>query len=160
MSNAFTAGRIKNFIENWRNITSDRNILDCVQHLHIEFISGVNPVNHICFQNNFNEEEIKIVDQEIQKLIQIKNIIEVDHHPDEFISPIFLLKKKNGEYRMILNLKELNKSIVYHHFKMDTFEAALKLVNPNTFFASVDLRHAYYSVPIAEEHQIKLRFEH
>ena len=61
---------------------------------------------------------------------------------------------------MILNLKELNKSIVYHHFKMDTFEAALKLVKPNTFFASVDLRHAYYSVPIAEEHQIKLRFEH
>ena len=60
----------------------------------------------------------------------MKVIKVVQHHPNEFISPIFLVKKKNGEYRMILNLKELNESIVYHHFKMDTFESALKLIRP------------------------------
>jgi len=41
---------------------------------------------------------------------------------------------------------------------MDTFETALRLINKNTFMASVDLRHAYYSVPIALEHQTFLRF--
>ena len=82
----------------------------------------------------------------------------VDHHPEEFISPIFIVPKKDGEYRMILNLKDLNEYIEYHHFKMDTFESVIKLVKPNCFFASVDLRHAYYSVPIAPEHRIKLRF--
>ena len=89
----------------------------------------------------------------------MKVIIEVEHESDEFISPIFVVPKKNGEYRMILNLKKLNENIVYHHFKMDTFESSLKLIKPGCFMASVDLRHAYYSIPIAKEHQVKLRFE-
>jgi len=54
---------------------------------------------------------------------------------------------------MILNLKKLNESVEYHHFKMDTLESALNLIKPNSFCASVDLRHAYYSVPIAEQYQ-------
>ena len=83
---------------------------------------------------------------------------EVEHHPDEFLSPIFLVPKKDGEYRMILNLKTLNESITYHHFKMDTFEIALKLIKPNCYMASVDLRHAYYSINVAESQQVKLRF--
>ncbi|VDI55641.1 Hypothetical predicted protein [Mytilus galloprovincialis] len=41
---------------------------------------------------------------------------------------------------------------------MDTFESAIKLVTSKSFMASIDLRHAYYSVPIAEEHQKFLRF--
>ena len=83
---------------------------------------------------------------------------EVEHHPDEFLSPIFLVPKKDGEYRMILHLKNLNESITYHHFKMDTFEIALKLIKPNCYMASADLRHAYYSINMAESQQVKLRF--
>jgi len=43
---------------------------------------------------------------------------------------------------------------------MDTFETVLKLVKPGMYFASTDIRHGYYSVPIAEEDQVKLRFNH
>ena len=89
----------------------------------------------------------------------MKVIKEVEHTPGEYISPIFIVPKKNGEYRMILNLKQLNENIVYHHFKMETFESALKLVKKNCYFASVDLRHAYYSVPLSEEVQKKFRFQ-
>ncbi|WAR19957.1 YG31B-like protein [Mya arenaria] len=87
-------------------------------------------------------------------------IEEVCHHPNEYISPIFVIPKRSGEYRMILNLKNLNKYVEYHHFKMDTFESALKLVKTNMFFASTDIRHGYYSLPIAVEDQVKLRFIH
>jgi len=41
---------------------------------------------------------------------------------------------------------------------MDTFERAIKLLKKYCFMASLDLRHAYYSVPIAEEHRKYLRF--
>lgn len=67
-------------------------------------------------------------------------------------------KKDFDEQRVILNLKELNKFIAYHHFKMKTFEAALTLVNTNSMMASVDLRHAYYSVIIHEQDRKFLRF--
>lgn len=58
-------------------------------------------------------------------------------------------KKDSNEQRVIL--KELNKFINYHHFKMETFEAAFKLVKPNSMMASVDLRQAYYYVRIHEQ---------
>ena len=71
--------------------------------------------------NNFSYEEDFIVDQEIEKLLEMKVIKGVEHHPNEFISPTVLVPKNNGEYRLILYLKELNTSTVYHHFKMGDF---------------------------------------
>ena len=57
------------------------------------------------------------MEQELQKLQEQKVIKEVSHVPNEFLSPIFVVPKKTpGEYRLILNLKELNKYIEYHHF--------------------------------------------
>ena len=38
-----------------------------------------------------------------------------------------------------------------HHFKMDTIQTGLKLMRPRCFMASVDLKDAYYSVPVAKE---------
>ena len=147
-------------MENWRKITQDETILDLVQHCHIEFCEEQSPVQIHCKKNNFSKEEDFIVDSEIQELLKMNDIKEVDHDPYEYISPIFLVGKKNCEYRMILNLKELNKSIVYYHFKMDSFESALKSMKKNCFMASIDLRHAYYSVHnIAETDQKKLRFQ-
>ena len=64
----------------------------------------------------------------------MKVIKGVDHTPGEYLSPIFIVPEKNGEYRMIINLKELNENIVYHHFKMESFESALKVVKKNWFF--------------------------
>ena len=71
----------------------------------------------------------------------------------QYLSPIFMRPKKNGEYRLILNLQKLSKSVEYHHFKMDTFENAIKIIPKNCSMAFIDLRHAYYSVPVATEHQ-------
>ena len=59
---------------------------------------------------------------------------------------------------MILNLKALNKSIVYHHFKMDTLGSVLRLICPNCFMATIDHKDAYYSVPVSEKHQKYLKF--
>ena len=41
---------------------------------------------------------------------------------------------------------------------MDTFTEVVKLVYENCFFASIDLKHAYYSVPIAKIHRDWFRF--
>ena len=60
---------------------------------------------------------------------------------------------------MILNLKPLSRFVDYHHFKMDTFRIALKLIRPGCFMASVDLKDAYYSTPIEEEDRKLLIFQ-
>ena len=87
-------------------------------------------------------------------MLNMHVIKEVEFEQDQFLSPIFTVTKKNTtEHRMILNLKELNQHIQYYHFKMETLESAIKLIKPNVFMASVDLRYAYYSVHIHEHDQ-------
>lgn len=129
-----------------------------VQHFHIEFINDVLPVQSSYISHRFNQKEKAIIDKEISKLLKLKVIEKVQYDDGQFISPIFLRLKKNGEYRLILNLKKLNEFIPYHHFKMETFEVALSMVTRNMYMCTLDLRHAYYSVPIAIEHQKYLRF--
>ena len=63
--------------------------------------------------------------------IMIRN---AHHSNKEYIFPIFVRPKKDNRWRMILNLKELNKNIEYFHFKMETLKNTLALVKPNCFF--------------------------
>ena len=76
----------------------------------------------------------------------------------EFISTISIRPKKDGTYRLILNLKNLNDHVEYHHFKMDTLQSVIQLMKQNCYMASVDLRDAYYSDSIDEEYRKFLRF--
>lgn len=59
---------------------------------------------------------------------------------------------------MILNLRAFNEFVQYHHFKMDTLEMAVKMMKPGCFMASIDLKDAYYTVPISHAHQKYLKF--
>ena len=106
----------------------------------------------------FNSKEKAIVYEEVNKLLNKGVIQESFNERNEFISPIFLRPKPDGSYRTILNLKTFNEFVEYHHFKMDTLESAIRLVKPNCYMASIDLKDAYYTVAIAEEHQKYLKF--
>ena len=81
-----------------------------------------------------------------------------EHETCEFISTIFVRPKADGSFRLILNLKRLNEHIVYHHFKMESLKSVIQLMEKDCFMASVDLRDAYYSVPMSVHAQKYLKF--
>ena len=103
-------------------------------------------------------EDTIVVDNELKKLIEKGVIRECQDSEVLFLSNIFLRPKRNGQFRIILNLKELNKGIEYKKLKMETLESIIRLIRPNNYMASLDLSGAYCSVPIAEEHQGYLCF--
>lgn len=86
-----------------------------------------------------NSEVEAVFDLQIQDFLSRGVIVETHHEPTEFIAPVFLRKKKSGSFRMILNLKEFNRFIVYHHFKMDNIESCIHLMKPGCFMSSIDL---------------------
>ena len=145
-------------MDNWKLITSDTIILEVVNGYSIEFESKP-------FQNTvpkpikFNKNDAAIIDAEISDLLA-KKIIErvTTFDEDEFISNIFVRPKKNGKFRVIINLKHLNELIEYNHFKMETFSAAIALVTKDCYFGSIDLQDAYYSCSITENDRKYLRF--
>ena len=59
----------------------------------------------------------------------------------------------------ILNLKKFNESVTYHHFKMDSLCTITKLIAQNCFMSSIDMKDAYYSIPIRYSDRKFLRFQ-
>ncbi|XP_073237618.1 uncharacterized protein [Porites lutea] len=159
MVNIFRAGQLREHVSAWESLTSDSFILDAIKHYHIEFESAVpcqaQEPRHI--YSSLSDKEV--IDGEISKLL-LKGVIKrTCHTGNRFVSNVFVRPKKDGTYRMILNLKSLNEFVVYQHFKIDNILTALKLMRPKCFMASVDLKDAYYSVPIASEDRKFLKFE-
>ena len=77
----------------------------------------------------------------------------------DFFSSVLLRVKKDGSYRMILNLKKLNKFIDSKYFKVESLQNALHKVKSGIYMASVDdLKDSYYSVSIYEKCQKYLKF--
>ena len=109
------------------------------------------------FRVTYNTKENDI-SQEINKLLKKKVIVQTIAEKGDFFSPVFLPAKKDESYRMILNLKKLNKYIDSKHFKMESLQNVLHMIKSGVWMASVDLQDAYYSVPIHEEYQKKLKF--
>ena len=88
-----------------------------------------------------------------------KVIKQVTSVQNEVISNVFVRQKKDGNYRMILNLKNFNQCIEKVHFKMESLKDAISLMKPGCFFASLDLKDAYCSVKIAPEFTKYFRFK-
>ena len=153
------AGRLKYFLTHWERLTSDPDILEFVKGVKIEFQNDEVPNQTVCRTCNFNKQEQAIVELEIQKLLE-KGVITPSAHEDgEFISTIFLRSKKDGSYRTILNLKHFNEYVQYRHFKMDTLDTVVKMMKPGCYMASIDLKDAYYMLPVHPDHQKFLKFK-
>ncbi|KAG7309814.1 hypothetical protein JYU34_004322 [Plutella xylostella] len=98
------------------------------------------------------------MDTEIQSLIGKGAVQICSPSPNQYVSPTFLVDKSNGEKRFILNLKGLNKFIETKHFKLEDLRTVIKLVNPNCFMCTLDLKDAYFLLPIAAQDRKYLRF--
>ena len=152
------AGRIRFFLEQWKELTSDSTILSAVTGYKIEFF--VTPVQlRQPHPITMAPSESQNVDIQIEKFLNKGIIVVSCHEEGEFISNVFLRSKRDGSFRMILNLKELNNFVSYHHFKMESINTCTQLMRPGCFMASIDLKDAYYLIAIAQEHQKYLKFK-
>ena len=153
----FASGKLKMYRKQWLKITSDAWVLNTLKGADIELIGYPHqykppPPMH------FSVQEESIIQSEIDKLLKKKVIIPTQKQEGDFVSNIFLRAKKDGTFRMILNLKRLNNDLNYQHFKMDCLNSALDQITKGCYMASIDLKDAYYSVPIAPRYWKFLKF--
>ena len=154
---SFSAGQISRYLTSWSKITSDPYLLQIVSGDLIEFVQPPEiqrqyPANSISYQH------APLIEQEISDLLLNNVLKRCAHENGQFISPIFCVPKKDGKIRLILNLKQLNSFVAYHHFKMETIQSILAMITLNCWMASIDLNDAYYSVRIHPSCQRYLKF--
>ena len=70
-----------------------------------------------------------------------------------FYSAFFLIPKRDGGLRHILNLKGFNRFLKRLPFRMLSLSRLLLSVRHGDWFTTVDLRNAYLHIPIHREHR-------
>ena len=98
--------------------------------------------------------------EEISSLLHKGAIVELSRDQSRlgFWSRYFLVQKKGGGLRPIMDLRALNKHLKKFKFRMLTSEALMRSVRQGDFHCSVDLRDAYQHVLIYPPHRKFLRF--
>ena len=154
------AGAISECLKEWKKITSDKWVLETVKEVKID-VHNVKkvPLKDQNFGERFTQNVILLIQKEISRLLRKGVITEVSGMELGYLSPMFLREKKENKHRLALNLKELNKFVPHHHFKMYTLKSALNMTRKGCFMASIDLTDAYYSVPIENSLQNFFAFQ-
>ncbi|KAL0151540.1 hypothetical protein M9458_053192, partial [Cirrhinus mrigala] len=75
-----------------------------------------------------------------------------------FYSPYFIVPKKGGGLRPILDLRILNRALLKLPFKMLTLKHILTCVRAQDWFVAIDLKDAYFHVSILPRHRPFLQF--
>ena len=71
---------------------------------------------------------------------------------------MFLVAKKGGGQRPVLDLSPLNKFIPTEHFKMENLMTIKAIINKGDYMINIDLTDAYLTVPMHPDSQKFLRF--
>lgn len=152
-------GRLKHFASNWEKITKDCSILTELRGYKIDFL--ITPRQISVTEIHYSEKEYQILNKEIGEMLEKRAVEIVDPKnsvQDQFISTLFVRPKKDGGSRPIFNLKKLNEYVVYEHFKMEGFQVVKNIMIKRDFMCKIDLKDAYFCIPIHQTHRKYLRF--
>ena len=98
----FKAEWIKGYLLNWSKLTTDPHILNMAKGCKIDFEQPPHQMQPPC-QHQLSNKETETTSVEIGKLVRKGVLFKSSHEEGEFLSTIFLISKKDGTYRMILN---------------------------------------------------------
>ena len=68
------------------------------------------------------------------------------------------MPKKDGGQRLVINLKSVNKFVHTEHLKMEGIHVLRDLLRAGDWMAKVELKNAYFMLPIQEEDRAFLKF--
>ena len=154
-------GRLANFWYVWGlNHAEDWTILVLRHGYRIPFLktppkSNV-PITASWYQEG--SEHFEVLDQQISEMhSKAATEIVTDNSPG-FYSRLFVVPKSSGGWRPIIDLSPLNQFIPKFPFRMETPATIRSALRPGDWLTSIDLKDAYFHVPIHKASRPYLRF--
>ena len=148
-------GALRFHCQEWQKLTDNPWIIQCTQGYHLELI-GTPPENYPVLSPRRPPEQSRVLEREVQDLLA-KDAIEPTTKSG-FFSPMFVVPKKDGGWRPIINLRKLNAFLSVSHFKMENINSVRDVIQENDYMGKIDLKDAYLTVPVWEKHRKYLKF--
>ena len=147
-SQKFIAGNIQHYLPQWLLLSQDSWIRQAITGYSINFDSEP-PVQHTGPTYHRTKEEEEALDREIAELITKEAVEEVYFCQARFVSPMFIVPKKGGKF---------NQYVSKAHFKLEDIRSLKDILHQGNFMAKLDLKEAYFSVPMAYQSRRFLQF--
>ena len=147
--------------ERWAALAASPWVLQTISRGYRLQFAAVPPRFAGIIHSQAQGESARVLQEEILSLLNKGAICVVPPAQCQsgFYSRYFLVPKRGGSgIRPILDLPALNKFLRKYKFRMLTHASLLRLVRQDDWFTSVDLKDAYFHVPIYPPHRKYLRF--
>ena len=142
---SITTNGYENVIRTYQDVFKG---LGCLQgHHSIDIDPNVRPVVHPCRKVPFSVR--KRLKKELDRMSDIRVVVKEDE-PTEWVNSVVVAEKKNGQLRVCLDPRNLNKAIRREHFTLPTREDLMGEFAEAKFFSKLDATSGYWQVKLDE----------
>eukprot|EP00253_Pinus_taeda_P030624 PITA_30624 len=124
----------------------------CTHHIYMD--STIKLVRQP--QRRMNPMLQDIVKEELQKLLRVKFIYPI--FDSQLVSPLVIVPKKNGDWRICVDYGKLNKATLKDYFPLPFIDQVLDTLAGKSSFSFLDGFNGYNQIRIASEDQDKTTF--
>ena len=124
----------------------------CTHHIYMD--SNIKPVRQP--QRQMNPMLQDIVREELQKLLKVNFIYPISD--SQWVSPLAIIPKKNGKWRICVDYIQLNKATLKYYFPLPFIDQVLDTLVGKSPFSFLDGFSGYNQIRIALEGQDKTNF--
>ncbi len=153
---------LSHFLHEWERLPGVSLWVLCTIRSGYTLQFGRNPPrfdgDHLTVVNSASKASV--LQQELSSLLHKGAIEEVPQLDIErgFFSRYFLVPKRDGGLRPILDLRRFNFSLYKGKFKMLTIKTIMSQVQEGDWFVTIDLKDSYFHIQVVQRHRRFVRF--
>ncbi|CAF1442744.1 unnamed protein product [Rotaria sordida] len=141
-------------IQRYRKVFDTSSPTIALTSIHHTIPTGDHPpINSVPYRGSLQQQ------QALKKIIvQLERSNQIRPSSSPWSSPVLLIKKKDGDYRFVVDYRKLNSITTKDSFPIPTIESTLQQLAGNCYFSKLDLRSGYFQIPINENDKPKTAF--
>ena len=155
-------GRLQNYYQVWTSLACHPRVVQVLQNGYRVQTRDLKLSSYPNLQSGYkNPEKQLVLTNSVQDLLEKDAIVPVlsPCTTRGFYSRLFLVPKPQNKWRPVIDLSVLNRHLSIPTFKMETAEIIRNSLRKGEWVTSLDLKDAYFHIPIHEDSQPLLRFQ-